>query len=119
MKEKQCRISRVYGIYHPITKEYFYVGITTGTLKRRLYQHVYMSTKKESFDFKNKAIQDIIKLGFYPKIKQLQKRNGYLEALLSEKHWTSKLKERGNILSAGFSKKRVTLKKELYKSMYI
>lgn len=118
-KEKPCIISRVYGIYHPVTKKYFYVGITTGTLKRRLYQHIYMSTKKESFDLKNQIIQDIIKLGLYPKIKQLKKCNGYLEALLSEKYWTAKIKERGNNLSSGFSDKRVTVKKELYKSMYI
>lgn len=96
-------IWKVYTLSDPQTESIFYVGVTKGTLKNRLYGHIYaaQNLNGKTVSRKDVKILSILSIGEEPLIEQIEEISGHdvagmlKMALEKEASWTVYFKNQG------------------------
>lgn len=88
---KSVYVGKVYCLTNPTTLKSFYVGITSGELNKRLYQHI----KNPCNDKLKKVIDRITAKGLKPMIRVLEYHTNYRTIGELEMKWIAVLKKSG------------------------
>ena len=80
-------ITIIYTLTNPVDGLIFYVGATTRPLNRRLSQHI--------SDCKNVIFHRLKKAGIRPIIEELERCEGYLAPMYTERYWIQQMKTWG------------------------
>ena len=83
---------KLYGIYHPLTNELIYVGVTNRSIKTRLKEHL----RKPTNNLMSEWFSEIKESGLEPTIKTISEYTTYEEALLNE---TKMIKSKDSLLN--------------------
>lgn len=82
LKEYESK-TRIYGLFHPLTKECFYIGKTKKCIYKRYLQHVYETTiKSNKLSKKEEIILQLLNEGLKPEIKEIYRFNDYYDKKL-------------------------------------
>lgn len=86
---------KVYALYHPITKEIRYIGLTSGSLKQRLLDHVSLRNNSDKNTYKARWIRSLKSKGLKPNMQLLKITFDYDSIKLVEKEFIKKFRELG------------------------